>query len=204
MRTVDGETVIERPTHMSEYSDHNERSGRPLSGGRVATPMGFVASLATLVCCVAIGQDSVVSADGTVERCKKFCVSVEPKNGDTETVFTFSGRGWRPKRKVEAQYSVYCRIQQEPKVVCKPVGLVKRLRADKRGHFVFRFRNGPGKLDPNDIPPPSAQGGGPVRFSQWRGRPYHSKRIRRKPLYCVDGELPGFYSKPCPPTLPRR
>jgi hypothetical protein len=171
-----------------------------MPGIQIASIARVALLLAALTCCAALALNDA-PADGSAKSCKRFCVFVEPKSGDTKTVFKFSGRGWRPNRRVEALHGLYCRVQQEPKVVCQPAGIVERFRANKRGRFVFRFRNGPGVLDPDDIPPPAAQGGGPVTFSQWRGRPYHSKRVRRRPLYCVDGELPGFYSKPCPPSL---
>jgi hypothetical protein len=45
--------------------------------------------LLALTFCGSTGQDRVVSAEGSATKCKRFCVSVEPRNGDTKTIFTF-------------------------------------------------------------------------------------------------------------------
>jgi hypothetical protein len=132
----------------------------------------------------------------TSERCERYCVSVEPEDGDTHTVYTFSGRGWRPSHPVEALYGKYCQPTEEiarpskPVRECVDIGYFERFRTDKHGRFTFRFRNGPGPRRPKDIPSPRAQGGGGVRFEQWSGKSYRSKLIRRTARYRVNGERP--------------
>jgi hypothetical protein len=41
------------------------------------------------------------------KACKRFCVTVDPRKGDSQTVFTFSGWGWRPKERVTPLWGVY-------------------------------------------------------------------------------------------------
>jgi hypothetical protein len=162
----------------------------------------FIGSLSALLVCallVGCGEGSTRPA----ETCSRYCVSVEPKDGNTETVFKFRGRGWRANRPVEALYGVYCQPTKETakpnepvRGVCFDIGYTERFQTDNRGRFTFRFRNGPGPRHTRDIPPPSAQGGGPPTFEQWSGRAYRSRLIRRTWNYRVNGELPG----PRPPN----
>jgi hypothetical protein len=102
----------------------------------------------------------------------RFCVSVSPLLGDTETVFVMRGWGWYRSRSIDAVYGAYC----PPDQPCLAIGLITRFRTDRRGRFVFRFRNGPKPL--TDVPEPRASGDGPVKFVQRRPPPGH-KRARR-------------------------
>ncbi|MGH2978941.1 MAG: hypothetical protein ACRDLQ_04815 [Solirubrobacterales bacterium] len=115
----------------------------------------------------------------------RFCVTVTPKRGDTDTMFRFRGRGWIPRREVTATYGVYCR----PGRVCILVAKMTRFRADAEGRFLFRFRNGP--RPPADIPQPRDSGGGPVTFRQRTGPPGSARFVSRRPPYYVDGRLVG-------------
>lgn len=130
-------------------------------------------------------------SEASSKRCERYCVTVEPRHGDTETIFKFIGRGWRPKQRVFARYGVHCQVSEE--VACTLAARLERFRTDTRGRFVFRFRNAPGPRHPSDIARPGAQGGGPVAFRQWRG----TRLIQRTPGYCVNGETPGLYPQPC-------
>lgn len=111
--------------------------------------------------------------------CKTFCVTVEPAEGDQETIFTFVGTGWRPRKAVMAEYGEFCDI--EVMRACDDEGIGETTRADAAGTFRFRFRNGPAPV------PDGGNGNGPVVFEQWLGRPYQSRLIRRNVPYRVDG-----------------
>jgi hypothetical protein len=119
------------------------------------------------------GQADSLATEGAAQPCKRFCVSVTPSGGDTETVFVFKGRNWRPKWKISASYGVYC----GPGEQCIAIGRFTTLRANKHGRFVFRFRNGPRPL--TEGPRPRASGGGPVTFRQGTGR----GPVKRTPGY---------------------
>jgi hypothetical protein len=117
--------------------------------------------------------------------CERFCVTVSPLRGDTETVFRFRGRGWVPRREVTATYGVYCR----PGRVCILIAKMTRFRTDPQGRFVFQFRNGPRRL--TGVPRPRGHGGGPVAFHQRTGPPGSGEFVTRRPAYHVDGRPAG-------------
>jgi hypothetical protein len=102
-------------------------------------------------------------------------VTVTPLAGPPGSVFTFHGRGWRPRVVVEALHGPYC-----PDPFCETLGLVRRFRPDERGEFVFRFREG---RNAARLPAPAAAGNGPVTFEQFKGRRYESGLIRVTPRY---------------------
>jgi hypothetical protein len=129
------------------------------------------------------GQAESLATGSAAETCKRFCVSVTPSAGDTETVFVFRGRGWRPKWRISASYGVYC-PRTEPPTPCIMILRFTTLRADKHGRFVFRFRNGPRPV--TEGPRPRASGGGPVKFRQGTGR----GPVERTPRYLVNGASP--------------
>jgi hypothetical protein len=93
-------------------------------------------------------------------RSCRFCTSVKPLLGDTETVFVVHGWGWYPGRSIDAHYGAYC----APGQTCPAIGFVTRFRASRHGRFIFRFRNGPNPLV--GVPQPAASGNGPIRFEQ--------------------------------------
>jgi len=138
-----------------------------------------------LLACVTVAAVGGDAAPASERPCKRFCVEVSPKSGDTSTVFVFRGRGWRPNRTVEARFGAYCDVGQ----ACPAVGYLRRVEVDAAGEFVFRFRNGPDSiLDDKSLP---ANGGGPVEFTQrWRcrGKPRRSV-VYRTPGYRVNGRL---------------
>lgn len=144
-----------------------------------------------MVACIALagcGESEPRDENG----CRRFCVSVTPTRGDTETVFRFSGRDWIPRREVTATYGVYC----APRRVCILVAKQTRFRTDSRGDFTFRFRNGPEALTQG--PRPRGSGGGPVSFRQrTRARPTGSF-VSRTPRYFVDGRRIGGPRDPDP------
>jgi hypothetical protein len=42
---------------------------------------------------------------GQSPDCKRFCISVEPREGPEGSVFRISGRGWRPDKRVEGRFT---------------------------------------------------------------------------------------------------
>ena len=115
--------------------------------------------------------------------CLRYCLWVEPSVGDRTTVFTFVGTNWRPRRPVEAHYGPFCDIRAEGG--CDDVGKFTRFRADARGGFRFRFRNGP---EPLRLGRASGNGSGPPVFEQWTGREFFSRLVRRTLPIVVDGQ----------------
>jgi len=138
-----------------------------------------------LGCVVATGCGEASDPAGRSNACERFCVTVTPQRGDTETVFRFEGREWVPRREVTATHGVYC----PPARVCILVAKQTRFRADARGRFVFRFRNGPEPLA--GVPAPRASGGGPVMFRQRIGPAGSPRFVTRQPRYHVEGRLWG-------------
>ena len=65
-------------------------------------------------------------------------MSVSPREAPEGSVFRFTGRGWRPNRRVTATFGVYCR----PDEACIAIAYIVRLRTDATGRFVFRLRAG--------------------------------------------------------------
>lgn len=150
---------------------------------RLSLALSFLTALAFAIALAACEADSRGTPSG--HSCRHYCVSVTPKNGNTDTIFVFGGERWRPRKNIKALYGKYCEVDQ----FCSNVGLTTRFRTHKDGTFTFRFRNGP--KPPFGVPEPWASGRGLVIFEQWRGRLYHSKLIRRAPKYLVDGRLPN-------------
>jgi hypothetical protein len=104
-------------------------------------------------------------------RSCRFCLSVLPLLGDTETVFVIHGWGWYAGRFIAAHYGEYC----APGALCPATSLITRFRTSRHGRFVFRFRNGPSA--PVDVPQPAASGRGPITFEQ--DAPHHGGVVRR-------------------------
>jgi hypothetical protein len=98
------------------------------------------------------------------------CVYMAPKfdRSKTRVLYTYWGRGWRPRKPVEAEYGSFC----TPDVACAGVGRSTQVRANRNGRFAFRFWAGPRR--PKGVRKPVGYGSGPVQFRQWRGRPYRS------------------------------
>jgi hypothetical protein len=143
--------------------------------------MRIAALLVSLgACALVLGTKAESSATGANRNCERYCVSVTPPTGDTETVFVFRGRGWRPKWRISASYGGYC----GPGEMCTAEGRFTALKANKHGRFVFRFRNGPRAVTEGRRP--RASGGGPVTFRQGTG---HGP-VERTPRYLVNGEPP--------------
>ncbi len=99
---------------------------------------------------------------------------VEPREGVEGSVFRFTGRGWRPQRRVTVEFGAYCR----PDEACPAIGYVGFLRTDSRGRFTFRLRAGSERTE--DAERRIASGGHP-RFSQ---RLRH-RTVARAPRYRV-------------------
>lgn len=133
-----------------------------------------------LLCSAAIAGER--NGVATSAACKRYCLSVTPKRGDTSTVFVFRGRGWEPHKGVEAIYGRYC----PPPGPCTAEAYFRHFRTNSRGSFVFRFRQGPSPLI--GVPKPRGSGSN-VSFEQWSGKPYRSKLVMRAVSYYVDGRL---------------
>ena len=105
-------------------------------------------------------------------------MAVEPREGPEGSVFRITGRGWRPLRRVEVFYGVYC----PPGSVCVAIAYTARLRTNRRGGFTFRVRAG--AAQPGDGDRRITSGGG-FTFSQWLGRANESHLVQRRPRYRV-------------------
>jgi hypothetical protein len=115
---------------------------------------------------------------GQSPDCKRFCMSVEPREGPEGSVFRIRGRGWRPQRRVEVVYGVYCRPDQ----ACIAIAYLARLRTNRSGGFTFRVRAG--QAQPGDRDRRISSGSG-FTFSQWQGKPNESHLVQRRPRYRV-------------------
>ena len=134
-----------------------------------------------LTLAAALSLPAAAAADvrtGQSPDCKRFCMSVEPREGPEGSVFRISGRGWRPDRRVDVVYGVYCRPDQ----ACIAIAYVAHLRTDSRGGFRFRVRAGEARPGDRDRRIHSGSG---FTFSQWLGRPNDSRLVQRRPRYRV-------------------
>lgn len=122
--------------------------------------------------------DSGSAGEGKRECCERFCVTVTPATGGKDTVFRFVGRGWRPNRAVRAVHGPYCEGD------CPDIGIVSRVKADRRGRWVFKFRNGPEQ--PGDREAGIVAGANLSVFEQWKGKPHDSPLVRRKAPHKVE------------------
>lgn len=122
-----------------------------------------------------------VSSTGWPTRCieRPPCayVSPDPEAADPGTLLVYRGLGWRARKPVDATFGSYCPPTAN---ACTLVGYSRRLRANSKGRFWFRFVEAP-KL-PAGVPEPAASGRGPVGFEQWSGRAYKSRLIQRDAL----------------------
>ncbi len=112
---------------------------------------------------------------GQAPDCKRYCMTVEPREGPEGSVFRFEGRRWRPNRRVNVIFGVYC----PPGSACIDIAYFARVRTDGRGRFVFRPRAGAEQPGDEDR---GVRAGAEPMFSQ---RAVSGKRITRKPLYTV-------------------
>ena len=125
-----------------------------------------------------VGGAAAAPKTGQSPDCRRFCMSVEPREGPEGSVFRISGRGWRAGRRVEIVYGVYCR----PKEACIAIAYLAHLRTNLRGGFSFRVRAGeprPGDRDRGIV------AGSGFTFSQWLGKPNESHLVQRRPRYRV-------------------
>jgi len=107
---------------------------------------------------------------GQSPDCRRYCMTVEPREGPEGSVFRFEGRAWRPHRRVQITYGAYCR----PDEACIAILYVGHARTDGRGRFAFRLRAG------------QEQPGDGERRIHSGGRPTFSQRgVSRSPRYRV-------------------
>jgi hypothetical protein len=119
---------------------------------------------------------------GQSPDCERFCMSVRPAEGPEDSVFVFTGRHWRPDRRVTATLGPYCR----PDNACPAIAQLVRLRTGHRGGFRFRLRAG--APQDGDQQNRIYSGSGPT-FSQRVGRGDRTRLVSRSPSYRVI--LPG-------------
>jgi hypothetical protein len=112
---------------------------------------------------------------GQSPDCRRYCLSVEPREGPEGSVFRFVGRHWRPDRRVIANFGVYCR----PGDLCIDIAYIARMRTDGTGRFVFRLRAG--QEQPRDDERHIRSGGKPS-FHQRLGK---NRTVTRRPRYTV-------------------
>ena len=138
-------------------------------------PLAVVAVVAVLV---AGAGGAAAQGTGQSPDCTRFCMSVTPAQGTVgDTVFRIAGRGWRPRGRVSVFYGPYC----DPGEACPAIAYFVRIRANRRGGFVFRFRDG----DPQSGDAEHhihAGSHGPV-FEQLVGKVPHKRLVRRRPEY---------------------
>ena len=101
-------------------------------------------------------------------------MKVEPRVGEEGSVFRFTGRGWRPRRRVTVDFGAYCR----PEEACPLIGYHGLLRTNREGRFTFRLRAG--SEQPGDDERRIRSGAGPSFAQRLRER-----RVIRAPRYRV-------------------
>jgi hypothetical protein len=111
---------------------------------------------------------------GQSPDCRRFCMTVEPKTGPEGSEFRFTGRGWRPQRRVTVYYGPYCR----PDEACPAIAYVGRLRTSREGRFSFRLRAGAAR--PGDADRRIASGANPTFAQRSAGH-----TVSRSPRYRV-------------------
>jgi hypothetical protein len=97
-------------------------------------------------------------------------MAVEPHEAPEGSVFRLEGRGWKPRKRVEVVYGVYCR----PEEACIEIAYFAHVRTDRRGRFTFRARAGQPRAGDEDRKIRSGSG---FTFSQ--------RTVTRKPHYRV-------------------
>jgi hypothetical protein len=107
---------------------------------------------------------------GQSPDCKRFCMSVEPRQGPEGSVLRIRGRAWRPNRLVRVFYGVYC----PPGALCIDIAYIAHVRTDRRGRFTFRVRAGQPQAGDEDRHIHSGSG---FTFSQ--------RTVTRRPRYRV-------------------
>jgi hypothetical protein len=107
---------------------------------------------------------------GQSPDCKRFCMSVEPREGPEGSVFRIQGRGWQPRKRVRVFYGVYCR----PQDACIEIAYIARVRTDRHGRFTFRVRAGQPQADDENR---HIHAGSGFTFSQ--------RTVTRRPRYRV-------------------
>lgn len=153
---------------------------RPLTVRGYTLPAMVVLAVLATALMIGFGGASGIASRQSDCRSRPHRVSVFPRIGDLgATVFRFKGRGWRPRRIVEAHFGKFCAGRS-----CDDEGRFARVRTYRNGQFSFRFREGPAQR--GDEKRNIRSGSGPVTFEQWSGRPFRSKLVRRTPLYRAD------------------
>ena len=105
-------------------------------------------------------------------------MAVEPREAPEGSVFRFTGRGWRPNRRVRVNFGAYCR----PGQACIAILNTVLLRTDSRGRFSFRLRAGQERAVDEER---GIHSGGRPTFQQRVGRPGYRRTLSRRPRYRV-------------------
>jgi hypothetical protein len=137
--------------------------------------VGWILAPALIAALWLPGSAAAAPKTGQSPHCKRYCMTVEPREGPEGSVFRISGRAWRPNRPVQVIYGVYC----PPGAVCISIAYFARVRTDRHGRFTFRVRAGEAKAGDDDR---KIHAGGDFEFSQ---RTASHRTITRKPRYVV-------------------
>jgi hypothetical protein len=76
---------------------------------------------------------------GQSPDCEHFCMTVTPTPVSEGRIVTFTGRHWRPNRRVRISFGAYCR----PDDACPDILYLAHVKTTDRGRFVLRLRAGP-------------------------------------------------------------
>jgi hypothetical protein len=136
---------------------------------KAALILGLAAALALVS-----GSAAAAVKTGQSPDCRRFCMSVKPGEARQGSVFTFTGRHWRPNRRVTATFGVYC----PPGVACIAIAYIVRVRTGDRGGFTFRLRAGEERS--GDAQKGIHAGGNPTFFQRVGDR-----TVKRQPRYRV-------------------
>jgi hypothetical protein len=130
-----------------------------------------------LVLCLP-GSAAAATKSGQSPDCERFCMTVEPREGAEGTVFKFTGRHWRPNRRVRINFGVYC----PPNASCIDILYFAFRRTDDRGRFTFRLRAGQEQSGDSEH---GIRAGGQPTFQQRVGPPGARRTVSRRPSYRV-------------------
>jgi hypothetical protein len=155
----------------------------PLLGDEMKIRLFTIAFLTALFPWGVIALEAGAKPAAHQAKCQRFCLTVSPEQGKLGQVFTIRGRGWLPKRKVEALFGFYC-----PPGPCLLSRQIKRFRTTQDGRFMFQFENGPGSCGVENAGVRGGDGRGPVLFRQRGKVSGRLKTVQRTAHFSVDGQ----------------
>jgi hypothetical protein len=144
--------------------------------------VGWILAPALIAALLLPGTAVAATKTGQSPDCKRFCMSVEPREGPEGSVFRFTGRGWRPNRRVRITFGAYCR----PGEACIAILYFVAVQTNAKGRYTFRLRAGAEQAGDRER---GILSGERPNFRQRAGRPGHRRTVSRAPRYRVI--LPG-------------